>query len=535
MHFLNQSALWALLSLAAFLAVYFFKKKSKNVQVSSLMFFTTKGVPAEGGIEISRLQTPWILLLELLIVTLLVLSLCAPVILNKNTQVSLVLILDNSYSMSAQPPGEKSPLEKAKTYVKKELVSKNYYKVSLILSGIEPVILGKYEMEPSEANLYLDSWEGVEYGANITKALQLGREAFGKATRMVVLTDAMALDSEEVSEENILWLAFGVPMDNMAITGANRYSLEQMDRCFFEFSNFSKKEQKLEGVIKTQTDNKSEGKILQVLDVNLAPNQRHRVVLNFADQEEVICAEINSSDFNLDNRVCLEPSKRNAVKVRLNLSNPQQKKLMVYTINALGVGKIVEGLGEEDVLITDKEQFQSASWQLILPSSSHHRFVDGVIHRDTEHPLCMGLTNLRGLWAIDSEFKAQGKPLLSLGDIALLSVLQGGGHGGLGKKVYLNLNTSVSNITSTSFWPILFYNLLAWQQEESAEKISFRKGFSKSESSFLNLSSTELPKEVLSQQELRHFVNVSWWFVLAALILICLHAWLTGRRKGFVY
>jgi hypothetical protein len=546
MYFLNQSALWALLSLIAFLAVYFFKKKAKNVQVSTLMFFTSKGVPAEGGIELSKLQTPWILFLELLIVALLVLSLCAPVVLNKNNRASLVLILDNSYSMLAQPEHGKSALVKAKAYIKKELLSKSYYQISMVLSGLEPVVLGKYEMEPNEAAIYLDHWEAKEHASNLVKAIELAREAFGKGTRLMVLTDSKPIDLEDGYEENLLWLAFGEPLDNLAITGANRYSLGEMDRCFFEFSNFSKQEKRLEVSIKSQVVNgQKEDKLLQSLDVYLPPNGRHRTVLNLADQEAVVCAEIKSSDFGLDNRACLNPTKKAPVKVRLSLANSEQKRLLIYTVNALGIGKVIEDTRkDEDILITDTEYHKLSAWQLILPSSSSHSFVNGIIHRDGEHPLCLGLTNLRGLWAINNDFKPMGKPILTTAEHSLLSVLTEHNEKMQSKKIYLNLNTKASSISSTSFWPILFYNVLAWHQEEKAKEeaardgesaSSSKQGFSKTESSFLRLSSTDLPDKILSEGELRHFVNVGWWFVLAALALICLHAWLTGRRKGFVY
>ncbi len=537
MYFLKGSSFWALFSLLAFLGVYFFKKKSKNVPVSTLMFYTSKSIPAEGGIKVSRLQTPWILFLELLIVTLLVLSLAMPVVLSSKSQVSIILILDNSYSMLAEPPNGHSALHKAKKYIRETIFKKSYYKVSMILAGTESEILGKYDMTVGEANLYLDSWKGDSLSGDIVEAIRLANDAFDENSKLIVFTNKGVLDEEQVVQDNLLWLGFGEPVDNLAITGANRYSFGDMDRCFFEFTNFSREAKDFKGIIKFKDSEKP----IKTLNVNLPSRGYYREFLNLPVQNREVCAQIISDDFTLDNEVFLPPTKRPKVKIFIDVSSFELENLLKYTIKAVGIGEILtkESINTEyqekvDILITDKSHEVSGAasgWRFISPEydADSYRAIVGVAYKDQEHPLCLGLPSVRGGWPINEAFESKGTPLIMMNAVTLLSVVERDP-----KEIYLNLGR-YSTLSSTNFWPILFYNLLAWYQEETSESTSAAKGFSREESCFLELNSTHLPSEILAESDMQHFVNVRWWFIIAALILICLHSWLTIRRKGFVY
>ena len=47
--FMSPLAFWGLLALAAVTAIYLFRRQSRNIRVSSLMFWSHVKVPAEGG------------------------------------------------------------------------------------------------------------------------------------------------------------------------------------------------------------------------------------------------------------------------------------------------------------------------------------------------------------------------------------------------------------------------------------------------------------------------------------------------------
>ena len=82
-------------------AVYWLRSRSRRAVVSSLAFWTDQRSPRRGGLIIHRMQTPLSFFLEFLAITLLVVAAAGPAVLKRDVVRSLVVVLDDSYSMLA--------------------------------------------------------------------------------------------------------------------------------------------------------------------------------------------------------------------------------------------------------------------------------------------------------------------------------------------------------------------------------------------------------------------------------------------------
>ena len=99
--FTNLSAIWGALIFLGLVAVYMYKRRSRNIVVSSLMFFPKSKSTAEGGQKLHKLQTPLIFFLEILIFLLFIFAIVDPMSIHKGQLVPLSIVLDDSLSMTA--------------------------------------------------------------------------------------------------------------------------------------------------------------------------------------------------------------------------------------------------------------------------------------------------------------------------------------------------------------------------------------------------------------------------------------------------
>src|SRR5687767_4447502 len=105
---------WAFAALAAvpaLAAIYWLRNRYRRVPVSSLMFWAEQRQAREGGLRVQRLQAPLLFFLELAAILLLILAAAGPSLPSAQGTRSLVVVLDDSFSMQAG--GADSPRSRA--------------------------------------------------------------------------------------------------------------------------------------------------------------------------------------------------------------------------------------------------------------------------------------------------------------------------------------------------------------------------------------------------------------------------------------
>ena len=118
--FTNSAALWGTLIFLGLIAIYIYKRRSRNIVVSSIMFFAKSKSTAEGGQKLHKLQTPLLFFIELMIFLFLILAIADPMSLQNGQLVPVSVVLDDSLSMTAG--GDNSPQKLAIKYLEENIL-----------------------------------------------------------------------------------------------------------------------------------------------------------------------------------------------------------------------------------------------------------------------------------------------------------------------------------------------------------------------------------------------------------------------------
>ena len=450
--FINPFAFWGLISLIGIIAVYVFRNRSKPKKVSSLLLWNIPNVPSEGGRRRSTFQAPLLMMIELLIVLLLLLAAAAPRIILGNKVIPIAIILDDSFSMAASSDSE-SFRQSAIKFMEEEIFPKSYFRISLIKAGNECAFIGRRNMLAAEASQFLGLWKCDSSKADFNAALKIVNEAFSHKIHTLVLTDHKP---DKLLESKIKWVSFGKSLNNVAITAANRYRLGRKDRCFFEFTNFSKEAALLKGQIFNSDDNS----IIKELNLKISPLSSRRI--RFKIPKEIpIKAQIQSDHFEFDNFVNLLPIVRPNINVQLNLNSDYLTSLVKETLFATQRVTLVDN--KSDLLISDNKSLTTdlKDWEFRFNIATEPLLVNSSISLNKNHPLTEGLSVPRGKWAVSKYSRTHGLPVISVGGLPLLSISTDKDYA---YRFAMNFAPAYSNIQNTVFWPILFHNLISLRQ-----------------------------------------------------------------------
>src|SRR5215470_17076747 len=153
--FLYPLAFIGLAAVPALVGIYLLRNRFRRHVVSSLMLWLDTREAREGGRRLRRLQTPLLLMLELLAILLLVFAASDPQMRLTTGTRPLVVVLDDSFSMLAGG-GDSSPREWARKALAEELRRQNPYSTRLVLAGDRPQVLGEASRSPRQALALLD-------------------------------------------------------------------------------------------------------------------------------------------------------------------------------------------------------------------------------------------------------------------------------------------------------------------------------------------------------------------------------------------
>ena len=586
--FTNSSALWGTLIFLGLIAIYIYKRRSRNVVVSSIMFFAKSKSTAEGGQKIHKLQTPLLFFIELMIFLFIILAIADPMSLQNGQLIPITVVLDDSLSMTAG--GENSPRNLSIKYLEKNIFSQSLYRITLIKSGIKSRIMGRRDMPAVEAENLLRNWTCDSNTSNLMESVSQAIEMLDEDGIVIVLTDH--LNSKQASNA-VKWISFGSPMDNFGITGANRINNGNNDRCFFEFTNFSKTNKDLDAEIVDTTNNE----VLERVSGSIGSKSSRRVILKVRNQDAVLKAVIKNDKVSYDNEAVLLPVKREKLRVRLVFNDKSIENVVKKAVLATELAKISSN--KPQVIISDRliKGDESLLSQLVIPSATESYVLNNYIAADKEHIITSDLPIENAIWAVDSHFKRNGKTLMAAGELPLLCLNE---DSDVWSTVYFNCCLKRSNLHQTNFWPVFFYNFMDWtsQRQEGPVYSNYRSGskievcvdnntlslflqnesdksepmeniarnnkvvFSASKPGLYNVfnkdksknykvsvnlcsyeesdlseasSSSELP-QIITNDSMFHFESVKWWFILIAFILLLIHQWLISkRRSGYAF
>jgi hypothetical protein len=456
-------ALLALSSLPALAAIYWLRNRYRRQVVSSLMLWVDQRAPREGGTRVQRLQTPLVLMLELLALLLLALGATGPRV-RMDVPPPLVVVLDDSFSMLAQGPSPaRSARDRAFDAVEKLIRSEKQSLVRVVLAGDEPRLLAEATGNPAEVLHQLRGWRCESPGSDLVRAAVMARELGGPRARVLVVTDAQP--PSNLDGARLQWWAFGQALPNMAITNAVRSDTARGQQVLLEIANFSRLDERAVLTVRGG----------QRVALQLSAGETRRMVLDMPDPAADFEAALGDDALAFDNRVVLLPPVYKPVSVSVRLGNPSLEVMVRRVLAATGIA-VSPRADEPDLIVTDTEVRPRSphTWVMQLEVPDEAVAYVGPFVIDRGHPLTEGVALDGVVWAA-SPHEPVGHMVIAAGNVPLVTDeprVSGA------RTIRMRWQPTLSTLQDAPGFPSLWWNLVHWRSRElpGIERSNLRLG-----------------------------------------------------------
>lgn len=221
MYFSNPWGLLALGIVPAIAVIHLYQRRFPPLVLAGLHLWTSEIRPPQSGRRRERLPLSRSLWLELVAALILSLILSGPHVAGFEQQVHVVVMLDDSASMSARSTAEPSFRDLAVKSLKDRAARLPRRTVwSLIRSGIRPELIAGPKVHWSDIEQALATWQPRSTSHQLSTAWELGLQLAEESGELLFLTDHMPPEQELPPRMEVV--AFGQRLKNCAIT-TSRY------------------------------------------------------------------------------------------------------------------------------------------------------------------------------------------------------------------------------------------------------------------------------------------------------------------------
>lgn len=432
------TSFWALSALAAIpalVAIYLFQRRFRTRDVSSLLLWNAIRQTSAGGRTREPLRLPLAFWLEVLAIALLALAAAGPILPRWSRTRPLVIVLDDSLSMSAG--GDDSPRKRALEFVRDSASRTAHNPVHLVFAGATPQLAGGESLDEQ-----LRGWTCSAPTSDLDAAIGFATQVGGPSALVLVVTDHAP---DATLEKGVLtWRAFGAPRANVGFATAGRSS-GMRERVLLEVASYTKSAQ-------TRTLTLSNGRAMNLV---LGPGERKR--LQFDVGTAPFEARLSPDDASFDDRVVLLEEKRPPVRVALRIANPDLRQDVEQAFRASGRAALTDVRPE--LVVTDGAAPHDG-WAVLLRTAKAKSAVTGPYLLDRAHPLLRGLSFEGLVWGVPPDVKLQpADALVLVGNEVLLAdeEVPNGHH------LRLRLDPTISNVQRAPLWPAFWWNVLDWR------------------------------------------------------------------------
>jgi len=440
---------------AAVVAVYIFHRRPREQEVSSLLLWQGLIKPGGAGRQREKFRAPWLLALELLAIMLLALAAATPLLTASTSGRSLIVILDNSYSMTAGPEGE-TPRDRAEAELRQVLQSYDGQRTVFVLASNTPALVSASSTQGQDQTGPPSAWTCASSGADLLGAIRLALEIDAGSSDIVVLTDHEPETAVEYGPR-VRWLAFGRPLPNVAITGAARSPTGAVT---LELTNASD-EVATRTLIVERPDAEPSTR-----EITIQPGATNRLRMP-ADADADLTVRLSPSDaLAADDLIRMVPEDSRPVRVAIRATSEALRVAAERWIEAEPSARLSASASPELVITDDAQPVPQGAWcvRIERPESDAARPYSGPFILNREHEIAEGL-DLSGLiWTADLE-RTPIEPtqigMLSADPIVILStttIVEQRTYADGRREIILRLDPDRSNLTSQLAWPILLSN-----------------------------------------------------------------------------
>jgi len=470
MIFTTPLGLFALLAIPAIVAIHLFRRRFPPRPVAGLFLWQVGRQTPEGGGRISRLPITASLILECLAALALAMILAGARIRPASVSEHLVVLLDDSASMSAVNSRGESARDRAVRRLLAEIERLgSSARVTLVVSGERPSVLLGPAALAVEARAMLeksDRWKPEAPHHSLDLGLRLARELAGKTGRLMALSDAPPANGKEV--DGVFWVSVGEPLANVGITAAQRTisPLEGKGAVSLTFANFSDSQTKRRLTLKTAE--KETDKELLVRDIDLAPGTSS-VTLPLPPGIPAIKVSLSDDALQRDNEVTLVEPRPQEVGVENHLPEGRGRQALSKALSSLPGVTLAEHGHLAFVPASALDQpVASGVWRVgfgrapaTLTAPGEARDYVGPFVPEKRDSLMEGITLAGVVWTGASPLAPGVHPLVSAGDQPLIVLLGQRPESG----ILFNLDLDRTNLIRAPDWPILISNLVETRRQ----------------------------------------------------------------------
>jgi len=474
--------LLALLGIPAIIAIHMFRRKFPPRPVAGLFLWQTLRQTPEGGGRISKLPITASLILECLAALALALILAGARLTPASVNEHLVVLLDDSASMSATNARNESPRDRAVLRVLDEVERLGRgVRVTLVLSGERPAVLAGPAALAVEAKPALERWKPQSQHHSLALGLRLARELASKTGRLIVFSDAPPDVRGASAIEGVRWLSVGEPLSNIGIISAQRTLTPSEGRGTISLTlgNFSKEAAKRSLRLVANQDG---GKEILVKDLEVPPGTSS-INLPIPTGLPAITASLSSDALLRDNDVTLVEPRPQIVGVENRLPEGRARDALARALTSISNATPVQhgqlSFGPATALDQPSEPgvwrvgFGRAPARLLAPGVPQD-FI-GPFVPEKRHPLLQGVTLGGVVWAGALPTVPNiVHPIVSSGDQALIGMLGSRPDEG----ILFNIDLDKTNLVRAPDWPILISNLVELRRQNlpGPERWNYRAG-----------------------------------------------------------
>jgi hypothetical protein len=468
MYLANLWGLLGLLALPAIVAIHLYHRRFPPLYVAGAHLWSSETQVRMAGRR--RDTLPWTasLFLELLAALLLTLVLSEPRIGDLDRVPHVVAVLDSSASMQGQPAGEASFRDAAIAALEKRFAALDRRAVTtLIVTGRRPSLLAGPAIPWKEAQAKLASWQPNQPRHQFAPAWDLGQQLIEKSGQLLFVTDQIP-DAKELPS-NLEVISIGQRLENVAISTA-RWAFDSetgKGQVYVRVQNHGRKPASVtvRGQAREQT------LFRKPLALKPGATGAFEAEVPGGIQSLFVIAETLADGLKLDNQVLLLEPKVRTVHVAQTLPEGIARQVIERSLRAVSGVELVEREQAELVIGPAGELPESNSrlwWLGVGPLNSGEaeqkqaKDLVGPYLVDKRHPLVDGIVLGGIVWGGVQPLTAQVIPLISAGNLPLLSQLRGTRTSGF----VLNIDFARSNLAESPDWPILFDNLIESRRDD---------------------------------------------------------------------
>jgi len=464
MGFANPWGLLGLLSLPAIVGIHLYHRRFPVLRIASAHLWGAETETRRAGRRRDRLPITASLLLELLTALIISLILARPDFGGLNQGVHLVVVLDNSASMAAQPANGPSLRERALAELQSRVEGLGRPTVlTLITTGRRPEALNGTPVDWAQAQELLPRWQPHKARHAFQPAWDIAAQLAAQSGELLFLTNRLPAASDAVPQLMEV-VAVGLPLENQALTTA-RWRIDpvtEQEHITLRVQNLGRR-----GSQSVLTGRSGDSVVLRQ-DLTLKAGETRALDFEVAaGMSDITLAIQSSSDaLAIDSQATLIAPRKRIVDYHLNLPTADAAHDKVTRV-LQGITRLQPCSATEADLIIEQASARPASrrglwWFGIGPldraeqARDASRDVAGPFLIEKRAALLEGVVLGGIIWAGVQETSDPLLPLVSSGPLPLLAQLQSTQT----TAFIFNGDLSRSNIGESPDWPILLANLV---------------------------------------------------------------------------